>query len=1105
MKILKLKFRNINSLAGDWEIDFTQPEFKENGLFAITGKTGSGKSSILDAISLALYGKTPRVDVTGSSNDVMTRGTSDCYSEIAFEVEGKVWKASWKQERARKKTDGNLKQVERVIADENNRIVANKISIKGVKKSEDEKTVNVKIEEILGLTFEQFTKVILLAQGSFAAFLQADKSDKGELLEQITGTEIYGEISRRVFERSKLETQKLEFLCRELGAITVLTEEEIMKRNAEIIEIGNQKEQTDKDLQIIVAAQNRIKELNDLQKQITDAKAKLPELLKNEEYAKATFENAEKEVAAVKQEQESFAPIFVKVCELDTKITEKNNVLNSVLESLKNIEDEKNKLSNAVQKQKNDWLKVRDDLVQREDLRAKNAKHESLVLNYSAIESQNLQVQSRLNDWQAKQTELEKASKDLENKMAACGRAIKDFDAKHQLLEVKKQELEEQKQKSVNIFQGKELSTLQSEKEDLTNFINTLKALIGNLKNSISVKKEIENCEKSISDNAGKEKELSENNKHNKGALENLKNQIDLLREVISFAKTIQSLEEHRKSLEDGKECPLCGSKIHPFAIGNLPVMGEKEKQLKKLQKQFEDRSISLQADEKALAKVVSDHENAENNKKAAERNLSENREKSKRLLSEINNFNLDIKEDTSCIEKIEGIYDAKLKEWRQIDALIKNGIQIETGIKKLRDEVIPQYQQAEKSAEMVKTESETARKLAEKAKETSETIVRQAKSQYENENTALISKLAEYGVENMKRLKSHRDAWIENENSIQKLSRKKIELEGNINVSESLIETNQKQFAIRNAEKEHAVSAKNELVAEREAMFGDKKPDEEEKRLKKRINNAETKKNTAEKAKNEANTELAKTNAVIQESENRLSAKQAETAIEKTLEELQAEHDEKKRQSDGFLQKIGAKKQELEANNENLERNRKKLLEKEIQQQISDRWKRLDALIGSADGKKYRNFAQALTFENLIVLANKQLKKMSERYLLKRVDDGVNPFELSVMDGFQNNDERTVQNLSGGEKFIVSLALALGLANMASRNMKIDTMFIDEGFGTLDSDYLNVILTALSNLQSEGKLIGVISHLAELKERIATHIEVIPKGDGHSKLEIVY
>ena len=1103
MKILKLKFRNINSLAGDWEIDFTQPEFIENGLFAITGKTGSGKSSILDAISLALFGKTPRVDVTGSSNDVMTRGTSDCYSEIKFEVGGKIWKASWMQERARKKPDGKLQQVERAVADENNNIVADKIAIKGSKKDKDEKTVNEKITEIIGLTFEQFTKVILLAQGSFAAFLQANKSDKGELLEQITGTEIYGEISRMVYERNKIENQKIEFLNTELGAITILSEEDIEKLNSEIIDFGNQKAQIDNDLQIIVTEQNRLKELKDLQEQINNAKVKLPELLKNEEDAKLILEKAEKEITDVKQEQEKLTPVLLKVRELDTKITEKNNTLNSILEAIKNIENEHNNYTENLRLKKNDLQKIHNDLSQREEWRIKNAKYETLIGNYSVIENQNTQVQNRLNDWHTKQADFEKAIKDLESKIALYEKSVKDYNIKHQSFEAKLQELENLKQKMTNLLNGKELSTLQSGKEELVNLDNTLKTLINNLKSIISTKKEIELYEKIISENSDKEKELNSKNILNQEVLKTLKNQIELLRENISFTKTILDLEGHRKNLEDGKECPLCGSKIHPYAIGNLPVVGEKEKQLKELEEQLEDLRNIINRDEKTLIKAVSDRENAFANKITAEKLLYENSEKNKRLLLEIKELNIDIQEEIACLDKLEEILSKKNEELQQIDSLIKNVIQIDAGIKKLRDEVIPQYQKAEKSAETAMTESETAKKLAEKDKGNIETIMNQTKVQYDSENASFVSKLAEYNVSNIGELKKRRDSWIDNEDNIQKLNRQKIELEGAITTTESLIETNRKQLTVRNEENEQTLIAKNNLAVERKSLFGDKNPFDEENRLKKQISELEKSKNTAEKVKIEVNTELAKTNAVIQDCENRLSAKQAENVIEKTPEELQAEHDEKKLQSDDLLQKIGAKKQELEANNENLKKNWKKLAEKETQQQISDRWKRLDALIGSADGAKYRNFAQALTFENLIVLANSQLKKMSERYILKRFDDWANPFELSVIDKFQNCDERTAQNLSGGEKFIVSLALALGLANMASKNMKIDTMFIDEGFGTLDSEYLNVALTALSNLQSEGKLIGVISHLAELNERIATHIEVIPQGDGRSKLKI--
>ena len=257
------------------------------------------------------------------------------------------------------------------------------------------------------------------------------------------------------------------------------------------------------------------------------------------------------------------------------------------------------------------------------------------------------------------------------------------------------------------------------------------------------------------------------------------------------------------------------------------------------------------------------------------------------------------------------------------------------------------------------------------------------------------------------------------------------------------------------------------------------------------------------EKVKHDAHTELEKVKAIIAEKETALQGLLDLQIDEKPLSELEADLKEMKISSDELIQKMGRYQQIVLLNNEQVERSAKKLHERERQEIIYHKWASLNELIGSSDGKKYRNFAQALTFEHLISLSNKQLQKMSDRYLLKRSEDASNPFELSVLDKFQNAELRTAQNLSGGEKFIVSMSLALGLANMASKNMRIDTMFIDEGFGTLDSDYLDVALSALSNLQSEGKIIGVISHLSELKERIATHIEVVPSGNGHSKINI--
>jgi exonuclease SbcC len=158
-----------------------------------------------------------------------------------------------------------------------------------------------------------------------------------------------------------------------------------------------------------------------------------------------------------------------------------------------------------------------------------------------------------------------------------------------------------------------------------------------------------------------------------------------------------------------------------------------------------------------------------------------------------------------------------------------------------------------------------------------------------------------------------------------------------------------------------------------------------------------------------------------------------------------------------------------------------------------------LHELIGSADGKKYRNFAQGLTFELLVFNANRQLKRMTDRYLL--LHDDRQPLELNVVDNYQAGEIRSTKNLSGGESFIVSLALALGLSQMASRNVRVDSLFLDEGFGTLDENTLDTALETLAGLQQDGKLIGVISHVPALKERIGTQIQVIPQTGGRSRI----
>ncbi len=224
MRILTLRLKNLNALKGEWKIDFTQSPFIDNGLFAITGPTGAGKTTLLDAICLALYHQTPRLGpISTSNNDIMTRGTAECLAEVEFDIKGKAYRAFWSMRRARGKVDGNLQSADVELAEvESGKVLAYQVR----PKSEE-------IEKLTGLNFARFTKSMMLSQGDFAAFLNANEADRAELLEELTGTEIYGQISQSVHQQfSEVKQKKKEFAIK-LEGVTLLSDEQITQLEEE--------------------------------------------------------------------------------------------------------------------------------------------------------------------------------------------------------------------------------------------------------------------------------------------------------------------------------------------------------------------------------------------------------------------------------------------------------------------------------------------------------------------------------------------------------------------------------------------------------------------------------------------------------------------------------------------------------------------------------------------------------------------------------------------------------------------------------------------------------------------------------------------------------
>ncbi|MEA3415978.1 MAG: SbcC/MukB-like Walker B domain-containing protein [Thermodesulfobacteriota bacterium] len=230
---------------------------------------------------------------------------------------------------------------------------------------------------------------------------------------------------------------------------------------------------------------------------------------------------------------------------------------------------------------------------------------------------------------------------------------------------------------------------------------------------------------------------------------------------------------------------------------------------------------------------------------------------------------------------------------------------------------------------------------------------------------------------------------------------------------------------------------------------------------------------------------------------ETRLSQEIDKKITEAPLDGLKKEQTATRESLKKLGEEIGAIKQKLTDNRDAKAKHQQKQLLIEAQKKECTRWDALHSLIGSADGKKYRNFAQGITFELMVSHANRQLEKMTDRYLLVRDED--QPLELNVVDNYQAGEIRSTKNLSGGESFIVSLSLALGLSKMASRKVRVDSLFLDEGFGSLDEDALETALETLSGLQQDGKLIGIISHVPALRERISTLISANPVSGGKS------
>jgi DNA repair protein SbcC/Rad50 len=669
MKILSVRFKNLNSLAGEWEINLQDPAFTSSGIFAITGPTGSGKTTILDAICLALYGRTPRLDtISASVNEIMTRHTGECFAEVTFSTSAGMFRCNWYQKKAGKKKGGRLQQPEHEIVDaDSSHVITSKI-----------REVKQKVSEVTGMGFEQFTRSMLLAQGGFAAFLDANPDDRAPILEQITGTGIYSDISIRVHERKVIEGDRLSVLQEQAGGITLLPEQEeeavmaslsAKKTAASTISAETQVLQEKITVLSQIQAieqeiQNLESEQEELNQKTTEASDDLIRL--DRAKAAAVWESAWNSITSITNQREQQT---VTKTELDLQLSQIQGGYEKILQELRDKEaayqeadvtiehnrpliarvralDEEIRAAQSLIEEYNPKIqereKKRSDIfadieallnqVKEYEMTVSNARtylrdhvHDAILLrSYSGIhtEIENLIKQQKnleklLEDISKAGDEITKTEKILEHKTRTYTECEEDTRKIHKKIQDIQQHVDSLLAGST-ITQLREIETqLRNRVDDLTRLYEESTAFEEQQLLIISLSDHGNRLRNSL---AEKKRELDEQKLHSTSQEERLSS----LQKEAQLSAKVRDLIEERKNLSSGEPCPLCGSLHHPYAEGEATHPDISNQQVQDAFDELKSINATVMQLEKDITTITGDITRNQSDVVAATRNADE-------------------------------------------------------------------------------------------------------------------------------------------------------------------------------------------------------------------------------------------------------------------------------------------------------------------------------------------------------------------------------------------------------------------------------------------------------------------------------------------------
>lgn len=977
MKLISIRIKNIHSLKGEHFIDFTESPLQEAGLFAITGPTGSGKSSIIDALCLALYNEIPRLGkitktVIQEKGAVITRNTTEALAEVKYATADGIFVSTWTIAYNR---NNNLNDYEMKLA----RFDSGEYF--DLKKSE----VPAKNTELIGLNFDQFLRSVVLAQGDFAQFLKSGHKERTELLEKLTGGEIYRELSifcRRYYESKKRELKEKE---NQLAGIPLLSEEQRLEIRKKILQLKA-------ELETLRAEEEKVRWLQNQNQEYLNLKQEAERL--NQSWQALSQKKSEAETWSEKlNRHRQAAPLQQQLMELKHR----REQIQKQESEKKRQQQEAEQLGNAIRQQQEvlENLNPKNLPVEawfeetRQKLQDLNQKiiEVRTTLHYNNQELQQFENKAK-NPTQLKAMSIEQIQVQLQRIETEC--------ANNFHTQLGEEELEEQLNKQAYTLEEiQRIETQIREREQQITELEKLRQKAESLDFEIKIKgKELQQMLVEIAE----KKQL-----------------LELLKQKMPHA----DVANLRASLEPGQPCPVCGSIEHPSALEQLPDAGEikeLEAQIRKLEIQVAGGNAEQTTLKKQWTGLRLEIEQKRESQKSQpplpdKTALETQKQEAVKVKSEIEKA----RELNRNRQKLQ-----KYLSLRQTDNILREQLEmLEIQIREICPEPEP--------LNWVQNQSriwETNRIRQESINKQIEAISKQMEAEELSLKQLEININAELNRRGFSGLQELEQALLTPEHQEQ-LERDLSEYEKNCAVVQNNLTNNQKQLEQISPEAAQADAA---VIKQR--------------RL-----------------------ELQK----LQEE------KQRELAVQGKLLELD---DEWKQKAEGLSLAL-------------------KNLQKE-----NERWERLDAMIGSASGDNFSKKVQALHMERLLWLANNRLEKMSPRYRFSIGQSGDD--ELYVEDLYQGSTQRAASTLSGGEMFLASLALALALADMASGNRHTSFMFIDEGFGTLDPETLELALDTLEKLQSEtNRNVGIISHVQGLKDRIFTQIQVIPDGQGHSVVKI--